>query len=63
MLNSLRHIVEVEILDKMNRPKKKRILGVWKDLNEVPFDLIRRANNVAYPGCEVNIKVTPYEGP
>lgn len=63
MLNSLRHIVEVEILDTMNRPKKKRILGVWKDLNTVPFDLIRKANKAVYPGCDINIKVTAYEGP
>ena len=60
---SLRHIVEVEILDSINRPKKKRILGVWNDLEGIPFDSIRKANEIAYPGCGVIVKVTSYEGP
>jgi hypothetical protein len=62
-MNNTRYIVEVEILDTLNRPKRKRILGVWKSAEDIPYDLIRRANNLAYPGCGVEIKVNAYEGP
>lgn len=62
-MNNTRYIVEVEILDTLNRPKKKRILGVWKSSEDIPYDLIRLANNKAYPGCGVEIKVNAYQGP
>jgi hypothetical protein len=63
MLNTSRRIVEVKILDAMGRPKKKRILGVWLKEEDIPFDLIRKANGLAYPGCEIEIAVNVYEGP
>ena len=63
MFNTSRRIVEVEILDKMNRPKRKRILGVWVNDESIPFDLIRKANSLAHPGCEIKINVNVYEGP
>lgn len=50
-------------MDTLNRPKKKKILGVWADSEQIPYDKIRYANNLAYPGCDVEIKVTTYEGP
>lgn len=62
MINT-RYIVEVKILDAINRPKKKRILGVWESSERIPYDLIRKANEAAYPGCGVEIQVTAYEGP
>jgi len=62
-MNNTRYIVEVQILDAINRPKKKRILGVWGDAEKIPYDLIRRANSIAYPGCSIEIKVNAYEGP
>lgn len=63
MLNSTRYIVEVKILDTIGRPKRDRILGVWGDLNKVPYDLIRKANGMKYPGCEIQIDTHVYEGP
>lgn len=63
MLNFARNIVEVEIHDTMGRPKKKRILGVWGQKQEIPYDLIRSLNAKKYPGCDIEIKVTVYEGP
>jgi hypothetical protein len=63
MFNQIRNIVEVHILDAMNRPKKKRILGVWGETQTIPFDLIRSLNEKKYPGCGVEIKVHVYEGP
>ena len=63
MFNLTRNIVEVEILDKMNRPKRKRILGVWGENEVIPYDLIRSANEKKYPGCGVQIKVNVYQGP
>ena len=62
MINT-RYIVEVKILDAINRPKKKRILGVWESSESIPYELIRKANERAYPGCGVEIQVTAYEGP
>jgi hypothetical protein len=63
MLNSTRYIVEVKILDTIGRPKRDRILGVWGDLSKIPYDLIRKANGIKYPGCEIQIDTHVYEGP
>ena len=63
MFNLSRGIVEVEVLDTMGRPKRKRVLGVWKNDEDIPFRKIRRANELAYPGCEIQVKVNVYEGP
>ena len=60
MAFNTRYIVEVRILDTLNRPKKHRILGVWKTLEDVPVAKIRTANERAYPSSKVEVKINPY---
>lgn len=60
MALNTRYIVEVRILDTLNRPKKHRILGVWQTLDDVPVAKIRMANERAYPLSKVEIKINPY---
>jgi hypothetical protein len=62
MLNT-RNIVEVQIINSLGRVRKKRILGVWKNAEDIPFDKIRMVNEKVYRGCTVEVKVTAYEGP
>jgi hypothetical protein len=60
MLNTTIFIVEAMLLDSMNRIKKSRVIGVWRDLKDVPVDKIRRANELAYPKNKVEVKIHPY---
>lgn len=60
MALSTRYIVEVRILDTLNRPKKHRILGVWQTLDDVPVAKIRMVNEKVYPFSKVEIKINPY---
>lgn len=60
MALNTRYIVEVRILDTLNRPKKHRIIGVWQNLDDVPVARIRMLNENAYPSSKVDIKINPY---
>ena len=55
-----RFIVEVRLLDSVNRVKKSKVLGVWKTLEDVPVDSIRWVNEKVYPLNKVEIRINPY---
>lgn len=55
-----RFIVEVRLLDSVNRVKKSKILGVWKALEDVPVNSIRWVNEKVYPQNKVEIRINPY---
>lgn len=55
-----RFIVEVCLLDSVNRVKKSKVLGVWKSLEDVPVNAIRWVNEKVYPQNKVEIRINPY---
>ena len=57
---SIRYIVGVKLMDTLNRPVKETILGVWPTIDQVPVDLIRRANEQAYPDKQVHVYINAY---
>jgi hypothetical protein len=60
MFNTTIFIVEAMLIDSLNRVKKSRIIGVWRALEDVPVDKIRRANEIAHPDKKLMAKIHPY---
>jgi hypothetical protein len=58
----VRYIVEVELHDSLNRAQKSRIIGVWRNAEDVPVERIRAINQRVHPTKEIEIKIHPYSG-
>lgn len=56
-----KYIVEVSIHDSLDRLKKSKVVGVWKKIEDIPFDKIRRINEIAHPGRKIEIHARAYE--
>jgi hypothetical protein len=56
-----KYIVEVSIHDSLDRMKKSRVIGIWKDIKDIPFEKIRRINELAHPGKKIEIHARAYE--
>jgi hypothetical protein len=56
-----KYIVEVSIHDSLDRLKKSRIVGVWKKIEDIPFEKIRKINEFAHPGKKIEIHARVYE--
>jgi len=54
-----RYVVEVRLLDSMNRVRRSRVIGVFPTLEKIPVNEIRLVNEKHYPNQKIDISIVP----